>query len=209
MPGLRASLNEVALQVALKSRPVLQDGRRHDLPTLKHEIGNCFYWCTRGKRHPRVTRSRSHSQLRFLVGPTDEAAMWFVLRMTFWLGVVLVFLPTGGAQTVPKSQVSVSEALSAAKGTVTDIEHFCERQQEACVVGSRTAVTLGQRAQAGAKMLYEFLSKRLGSDQHNAVQTRPSQYTLRPTDVASPWRGPPPPAKMPHSRSTKRDDSLS
>lgn len=135
--------------------------------------------------------------------------MRFVLRMTFWLGVVLVLLPNGGSQTVPKSQVSASEALSAAEGAVTDIEHFCERQQEACVVGSRTAVTLGQRAAAGAKILYEFLSKRVGSDQSKTMQTGPSQYTLRPTDVVSPWRGPPPAAKMPHNRSTKRDDSLS
>jgi soluble lytic murein transglycosylase len=70
--------------------------------------------------------------------------MWFFLRMTFWLAVVLVLLPTGG-QTAPKSQVSASEAFLAAKGAVTDFEHFCERQQEACVVGSRTAVTLGER----------------------------------------------------------------
>jgi hypothetical protein len=30
--------------------------------------------------------------------------MWFVLRMTFWLGVVLVLLPHVGSQPVPKSQ---------------------------------------------------------------------------------------------------------
>src|SRR5450756_72590 len=117
--------------------------------------------------------------------------MWFILRMTFWLGVVLVLLPNGGSQPVPKSQVSASEAFSAAKGAVTDIQHFCERQQEACVVGSRTAVTLGQRAQAGAKMLYEFLSERFGSNESRSVRTtesipippaRPSQHTLRPAE---------------------------
>ena len=100
--------------------------------------------------------------------------MWFFVRMTFWLAVVLVFLPTGGSQTVPKSQFSASEAFSAARGAVTDFEHFCERQQEACVVGSRTAVALGQRAQAGAKMLYEFLSERLGSNESKSVPTRDS-----------------------------------
>jgi len=41
--------------------------------------------------------------------------MWFFVRMTFWLAVVLVFLPTGGSQTVPKSQFSASEAFSAAR----------------------------------------------------------------------------------------------
>jgi len=96
--------------------------------------------------------------------------MWFLLRMTFWLAAVLVLLPTGGSQTAPKAQVSASEAYLAARGAVTDFEHFCERQQEACVVGSRTAVTLGQRAQAGAKMLYEFLSERLGSNESKAVR---------------------------------------
>ena len=100
--------------------------------------------------------------------------MWFFLRMTFWLAVVLVLLPTGGLQTAPKSQVSASEAFLAAKGAVTDFEHFCERQQEACVVGSRTAVTLGERAQAGAKMLYEFLSERVGSNKSRSARTTDS-----------------------------------
>ena len=64
--------------------------------------------------------------------------MRFLLRATFWLGLVLVLLPNSGSQPVPKLQVSTSEAFSAAKGVVTDIQNFCERQQEACMVGSRT-----------------------------------------------------------------------
>src|SRR3974377_692373 len=100
--------------------------------------------------------------------------MWFLLRMTFRLAVVLVLLPTGGSQTAPKSQVSAGEAFSAAGGAVTDFEHFRESQQQACVVGSRTAVTLGQRAQAGAKMLYEFLSQRLGSNDSKSMRTTDS-----------------------------------
>ena len=42
------------------------------------------------------------------------------------------------------------------------------------MVGSRTAVTLGQRAQAGAKMLYEFLNERLGSNESKSVRTTDS-----------------------------------
>ena len=76
--------------------------------------------------------------------------MWFVLRMIFWLGVVFVLLPNGGSQSPPKSQISASQALLAAKGIVADIQHFCERQPEACVVGSQATVTLGQRAQGGS-----------------------------------------------------------
>ena len=144
--------------------------------------------------------------------------MWLILRMTFWLGVVLVLLPNGGSQPLPKSQVSASEAFSAAKGAVTDIQHFCERQQEACVVGSRTAVTLGQRAQAGAKMLYEFLSERFGTNEPRRARTtdsvpvpsaRPSQQTLRPVDLVPPWRGPDPTDTPRDKRPGKAGDSLS
>jgi Family of unknown function (DUF5330) len=49
---------------------------------------------------------------------------------------------------VPKSQISASQALLAAKDIVADIQHFCERQPEACVVGSQATVRLGQRARA-------------------------------------------------------------
>jgi Family of unknown function (DUF5330) len=123
--------------------------------------------------------------------------MWFLLRMTFWLGVVLVLLPNVGSQSVPKSQINATEALMAAKDFVTDIQQICERQREACAVGSQTTLTLGQRAQVGAKILYEFLSDQFGSHGRGPEQITasvpiplraPSQDTLRPADLASPWR---------------------
>jgi hypothetical protein len=117
--------------------------------------------------------------------------------MTFWLGLVLVLLPDFGAQPVPKAQINATDALLAAKDIVTDIGHICERQREACAVGSETTVTLGQRVQVGAKMLYEFLSEQLGSygrkpEPNSAAgptsPRMPLQDTLRPTDLAPPWR---------------------
>jgi hypothetical protein len=122
--------------------------------------------------------------------------MWFLLKVAFWLGIVLVLLPSGGAQPTSKVQVSASEAVSAAKAAVTDMKQFCERQPEACVVGAHTAVALGQRAQAGAKILYEYLNEQLGSGEQTLTSTIPagskkaSQHTLTSADVATPWRGP-------------------
>jgi hypothetical protein len=150
--------------------------------------------------------------------PLERWVMWFLLRITFWLGVVLVLLPNGGSQPVPKSQVSASEAFSAAKGAMADIQHFCERQREACVVGSQATVTLGQRARVGAKMLYEFLSEQFGSDEPKPTQAkesvpvppaRPLQHTLRPADLAPPWRGPQPTDTPRDKRSWKGGNSLS
>jgi Family of unknown function (DUF5330) len=125
--------------------------------------------------------------------------MRFLLRMTFWLGLVLVLLPNVSSQLMPKSQVSTSDVLVAASDIVADLQHFCERQPQACVVGSQTMVTLGERAQTATKILYEFLSDQFRSSGSTSVQTtgdipippaRPSQHTLRPTDVARPWHGP-------------------
>jgi hypothetical protein len=124
--------------------------------------------------------------------------MRFLLRVAFWLGVVLILLPSGGSQPLPKSQVSAGEAFSAAKAAMSDMQHFCERQPSVCEIGSQTAATLGQRAQVGAKILYEFLQEQFGSDDTATVQStgtvpaKPSQHTLRPADLSPPWRGPQP-----------------
>jgi len=125
--------------------------------------------------------------------------MWFLLRMAFWLGVILVLLPSGGSQPTPKAQVSATDAVSAAKAAVVDMRQFCERQPDVCVVGSQAAVTIGHRAQAGAKMLYEFLNEQLGPGETGTVTAtaatsaaKRSQHTLTPTDLAPAWRGPQP-----------------
>jgi hypothetical protein len=132
--------------------------------------------------------------------------MFFLLRMTFWLGLVLVLLPSGSSQQPQGSQVAASEAISAASATVGDLRQFCARQPDACTVGSHVASQLGSRAQAGARMLYEFMTETLkrkdaGNDNtardgksaaDRAVADKDSQNTLTPADLAAPWRGPAP-----------------
>ena len=123
--------------------------------------------------------------------------IWFLVRMTFWFCVVLVLLPSGARHPAPEAQVGVGEAISAAKAAVDDVRQFCDRQPEACTVGSSAAVTLGHRAQAGAKMIYEFLTERLGPNETGSTSagapgalTAPSRDTLTPSDLAPLWRGP-------------------
>jgi hypothetical protein len=126
--------------------------------------------------------------------------MRFLLRMAFWLAVILVLLPSGGSQPAPKVSVSAADAMSAAGATVSDMKQFCGRQSEACAIGSQVVVALGHRAQAGAKVLYEFLSDKLGPSDTGALSkaatgraaSRPSQHTLTPADLAPAWRGPQP-----------------
>jgi hypothetical protein len=136
--------------------------------------------------------------------------MFFLLRMAFWLGVVLVLLPSVTTQQGPAAgEVRASEAISAASATVDDLRGFCGRQPEACTVGSQMATAIGYKAQAGAKMLYDMLSESLAPRETGslpasagarggAVKTasdkaqKASQNTLTADDLAPSWRGPPP-----------------
>jgi hypothetical protein len=130
--------------------------------------------------------------------------MRLLLRMGFWLTVVLVLLPSGGTQPRPAVNMSAFEAMSAATATVSDMRSFCERQADACTIWARAAAVIGQRARAGAKMLSDYLNDHFTADHAGAVvnaatgkavplpQARPSQHTLLPADLAPAWRGPPP-----------------
>jgi hypothetical protein len=142
-----------------------------------------------------------HAQRRLIWGK----AMRFLLKMAFWLGVILIILPSGGSDTAPKAaQVSASDAMSLAAAAATDMRQFCDRKPDACAVGSQVATALGYRAQAGAKMLYDFLTEQLGPQETGSVavahdQHKPapavvqaSQNTLGPSDLVPDHRAPPP-----------------
>jgi hypothetical protein len=91
--------------------------------------------------------------------------MFFLLRMAFWLGLVLVLLPrekTPESEKLP--QVGASEAVSAATAAVSDMSQFCKRQPAACEVGGQAATVIGQRAQEGARKLYRIITDKKPSD---------------------------------------------
>ena len=121
--------------------------------------------------------------------------MFFLLRVGFWLTVVLVLLPTGSSQPVaPSPQIGAADAVVAASAAVSDVSGFCDRQPGACTVGANAAVAIGHRAQAGAKMVYEFINDRMTGSEPGpqTVPTHPgSQTTLKLSDLEPGWQGPP------------------
>ena len=85
--------------------------------------------------------------------------MFFLLRMAFWLGLVLVLLPRDKTPESDKlPQIGASEAVSAATAAVSDMGQFCKRQPAACEVGGQAATVIGQRAQDGAQKLYQIIT---------------------------------------------------
>jgi hypothetical protein len=132
--------------------------------------------------------------------------MFFLLRMAFWLGLVLVLLPR---DTTPESdklpQIGASEAVSAATAAVSDMGQFCKRQPAACEVGGQAATVIGQRAQDGARQLYKIITKpdqpsvpdkkpdhtsSIDGDAGAAVVNAPPTDALTDDDMAIEWRLP-------------------
>src|SRR5712691_10679179 len=113
--------------------------------------------------------------------------MRFLLKLAFWLTIVVLLLPSDRSQQGAASpQIGTSEAVSAANAAVSDMRQFCARQPDACAIGSQALVHIGHKAQAGAKMLYEFLTDKLGNEQPRdagslaGARSKPSQNMLTP-----------------------------
>ena len=118
--------------------------------------------------------------------------MFFLLRMAFWLCVVCVLLPSGSKTTSPEAKIDASEAVTLASAAVSDVRGFCERQPDACVTGGKVAVAIGHKAEAGARTLYEFVSK-LREKSAFGEKPRPgTEGTLTPADMAPGWHAPVP-----------------
>ncbi|MCC7345808.1 MAG: DUF5330 domain-containing protein [Variibacter sp.] len=124
--------------------------------------------------------------------------MFFLIRVAFWLSIVILLLPTGNVATSTQgSKFGAGEAVTAASAAFSDLKAFCGRQPEACEVGSQAAVAFGQKAQASAKLIYDFLTEKVGGEAAKPVEVtasaggKPSQNTLTASDRVPAWRGPP------------------
>ena len=126
--------------------------------------------------------------------------MFFLLRMAFWLGLVLVLLPrdkTPEAEKLP--QVGASEAVSAATAAVSDMTQFCKRQPAACVAGGQAATVIGHRAQEGARKLYRIITDKRPPDHTGSIgepsnpEAAPASpdQTLTAEDLRVEWRASP------------------
>jgi Family of unknown function (DUF5330) len=128
--------------------------------------------------------------------------MFFLLRMAFWLGLVLVLLPRDKTPESDKlPQLGASEAVSAASAAVSDMSQFCKRQPAACEVGGQAATVLTHRATDGARKLYQIITDKkspdhtgsIGSDEEASLMEAAPRDTLAPDDLLTDWRIPPAP----------------
>lgn len=134
--------------------------------------------------------------------------MFFLLRTTFWLTLVLVLIPLGSDRdsetTVTVDPIS---AYFAAQATVSDLTGFCGRNPQACETGGKALGAIGAQARDGARIVYEFLDERiadgdgsLATSLAGALPTEGTLFTgsttahvtsgtLQSGDLILPWQG--------------------
>lgn len=135
--------------------------------------------------------------------------MFFLLRMAFWLGVVCLLLPGSGPKS-SDAQIDPTQAMSVASAAVSDARGFCGRQPEACVAGGKVATALGEKAEAGARTLYQFIMARVDKPAETDktatfaarnekpaarlvnVSDQPQHGTLTRGDIQPAWHAPVP-----------------
>jgi hypothetical protein len=161
-----------------------------------------------------MTGSSLSARISFKGGEKVAGDVWwvmfFLLRMAFWLGVVCLLLPSGGAKTAsPEAQISATQAVTLASAAVADISGFCERQPDACKVGGKVAAAIGHKAEAGARTLYDLvatkIAERSSSEAKKIAAENPdgrsnggpplpprNRGTLTQADLAPAWHAPVP-----------------
>lgn len=124
--------------------------------------------------------------------------MFFLLRMCFWLGLVLLLLPGlggggTGASSPADTKVGAMEALSAASSAVADAGGFCARQPQACAIGANLLEMIGDRAQEGARFALAYISSQIVEEKRKAAERAlgaPAGDTLTTRDLSPAWQGP-------------------
>jgi hypothetical protein len=115
----------------------------------------------------------------------------FLIRVTFWLALIVLLLPTDkGTQ---------ERLYTAASETAHRVATFCDRNAQACARGSEYWAVFKQKLDFGAKLAYEIASERLMGKSTPAAtpvttsstpaKVERAKGTLSPADMQPEWRG--------------------
>lgn len=97
--------------------------------------------------------------------------MGFLIRCIFWLSLVLLLVPFGGAGDEGENAVGPLRALSAAGDAVRDMAGLCDRQPEVCETAMAAIGTIAARAREGARMAAGMLNEEAPDGQDRALAT--------------------------------------
>ncbi len=106
----------------------------------------------------------------------------FLLRSVFWLGVVVMLLPSDPAQ----QERLFHTASAAVQHTAT----FCDRNGEVCAKGAEHWAAFRKKLEFGARMAMDLASDRLsGPPATPEMRPQSTSGALTRDDLTPAWRG--------------------
>jgi hypothetical protein len=122
----------------------------------------------------------------------------FLIRAAFWIGLVVLLLPTDERQQ--------ARLYGTAVATVERVTTFCERNPQTCATGADLWATFLKKAEFGARIAIDLVTSSGRREPDTGQRAEPastggrpasprsprapaSRGTLTPDDLAPPWRG--------------------
>jgi hypothetical protein len=112
--------------------------------------------------------------------------MGFLIKSAFWLSLVLLVIPFGGADSDGQPAVGPVDTFFAARAVVDDMANLCERRPDACEVGRAAMHTIGVRAREGARIAYGMLDEHFGENAEPPLHTGSVPSPAEPVEVETP-----------------------
>jgi hypothetical protein len=112
--------------------------------------------------------------------------MSFLLRLTFLLALVCLLIPNSNTQVNDEARIDSTQAITLAHAAVSDARGFCERQPDACTAGSKIAVALLHKIEAGARALSAFVGEFISAQlSEKSTTDAPIGKTTTPQNTVS------------------------
>ena len=89
--------------------------------------------------------------------------MFSLFRLTFWLAIVVAFIPVREADLEPGQRaISAGDIIGIAKTVGSDLAAFCARNDETCTTASMLLSQMGLKVEESARIAYRFVDERPG-----------------------------------------------
>ena len=112
----------------------------------------------------------------------------FFIKLAFWLGVVVLLLPTDAQQQARLYQTAVT--------TIERASTFCDRNARTCEIAAEGWASFLKKAEFAARLAGDLIAQQGRQQAPERPEGTPSgasssvHGTLLPTDMEAGWRGP-------------------
>ncbi|MGL1922064.1 MAG: DUF5330 domain-containing protein [Hyphomicrobiales bacterium] len=93
-----------------------------------------------------------------------------LIKVCFWIAVVVMFLPEDITSNKNNQSLSVDSAIEVANIGLKNASEFCTKNPNACLQGKEAAASISQKTINTARTIYDYLNKNSSQDDKNGLE---------------------------------------